>query len=95
MARIAAVVAEHYGDLVHEQRANGVAEESIAESLVETFDAEELAALIVYSATVHLRAALVAPARPGPRARSPRRDRVRRPRRIHGAQRRARLRAPR
>jgi len=58
MARIAAVVAEHYGDLVNKQRANGVDEESIAESLVESFNAEELAALIVYSATVHLRAAL-------------------------------------
>ena len=52
------VVAEHYGDLVNKQRANGVDEESIAESLVESFNAEELAALIVYSATVHLRAAL-------------------------------------
>jgi adenylate cyclase len=58
MARIAAVVAEHYGDAVHEQRARGVDEETIATSLVESFDADELAALIVYSARIHLRAAL-------------------------------------
>jgi len=58
MARIAAVVAEHYGEIVHEQREQGVAEEAIAASLVETFDRDELASLIVYSATVHLRAAL-------------------------------------
>jgi adenylate cyclase len=58
MARIAAVIAEHYGEIVHEQRAQGVAEDAIAASLVETFDPEELASLIVYSATVHLRAAL-------------------------------------
>ncbi|MDQ1468507.1 MAG: adenylate cyclase, partial [Actinomycetota bacterium] len=58
MARIAAVVAEHYGEVVQEQRAHGVDDEAIAASLVETFDTEELASLIVYSATVHLRAAL-------------------------------------
>ena len=58
MARIAAVIAEHYQAIVREQRARGVAEEAIATSLEDTFDPEELAALIVYSATVHLRAAL-------------------------------------
>ena len=58
MARIASVVAEHYGEIVQEQRADGVSEEEIAASLVDTFVPEELAALIVYSATVHLRAAL-------------------------------------
>jgi adenylate cyclase len=58
MARIAAVVAEHYGDAVQEQRARGADEETIATALVESFDADELAALIVYSARIHLRAAL-------------------------------------
>ena len=58
MARIAAVLAEHYGDLVHEQRAQGTDEETIAISLVESFDPDELSALIVYSARLHLRAAL-------------------------------------
>jgi adenylate cyclase len=58
MARIAAVVAEHYGEIVQDQRAQGVEDEAIAASLVATFDTEELAALIVYSATIHLRAAL-------------------------------------
>jgi adenylate cyclase len=58
MARIASVVAEHYGELVQEQRARGIDEEAIAASLVETFDPEELASLILYSAAVHLRAAL-------------------------------------
>jgi adenylate cyclase len=58
MARIAAVIAEHYGELVHEQRAHGVPDDEIAMSLVDTFAPDELAALIVYSATVHLRAAL-------------------------------------
>lgn len=58
MARIAAVIAEHYGEIVQEQRARGVEDEAIAASLVDTFDTEELAALIVYSATIHLRAAL-------------------------------------
>jgi adenylate cyclase len=58
MARIASVVAEHYGEVVQEQRALGIDEETIAASLAETFDPDELAALIVYSATVHLRAAL-------------------------------------
>ncbi|MDQ1480553.1 MAG: adenylate cyclase [Actinomycetota bacterium] len=58
MARIAAVVAEHYAEMVQEQRAGGLEDEDIAASLVETFDAEELASLIVYSAAIHLRAAL-------------------------------------
>jgi adenylate cyclase len=58
MARIAAVLAEHYGDIVHEQRAQGIDEESIAISLVDSFDADELTALIVYSTRLHLRAAL-------------------------------------
>ena len=58
MARIASVIAEHYGELVHEQRAHGVPDDEIAMSLAETFVPDELAALIVYSATVHLRAAL-------------------------------------
>jgi adenylate cyclase len=58
MARIASVVAEHYGDIVLEQRAHGVDDEEIAVALADTFDPEELEGLIVYSATVHLRAAL-------------------------------------
>lgn len=58
MARIASVVAEHYGELVLEERARGVDDEAIAASLADTFDPEELAGLIAYSATVHLRAAL-------------------------------------
>ena len=58
MARIAAVVAEHYGEVVQEQRAHGVPDDEIAVSLTDTFVPDELAALIVYSATVHLRAAL-------------------------------------
>jgi adenylate cyclase len=58
MARIASVVAEHYGEQVLEQRALGVDDEAIATSFADTFDPEELAGLIVYSATVHLRAAL-------------------------------------
>ena len=58
MARIASVVAEHYGELVLEQRALGVVDDAIAASFADTFDPEELAGLIVYSATVHLRAAL-------------------------------------
>jgi adenylate cyclase len=52
------VVAEHYGEEVQDQRALGIDDETIAASLAETFDPDELAALIVYSATVHLRAAL-------------------------------------
>jgi adenylate cyclase len=58
MARIASVIAEHYGEIVHEQRAHGVPDDEIARGLVDTFVPDELAALIVYSATVHLRAAL-------------------------------------
>jgi adenylate cyclase len=58
MARIAAVVAEHYGDVVRELRAAGLDDESVAVALLDRYDAAELAELIVYSAGVHLRAAL-------------------------------------
>jgi adenylate cyclase len=58
MARIAAVLADSLGDVVRELREAGVDDESVATSLVETFDSDELGALILYEARLQLRAAL-------------------------------------
>lgn len=58
MARVAAVVADYLGDVVRELREAGVEDEEVASSLVETFDGDELSALILYEAQLQLRAAL-------------------------------------
>jgi adenylate cyclase len=58
MARVAAVLAEHYGDEVHELRANGVDEETVAQAMIDDFDGDELAALLTYAARLQLRAAV-------------------------------------
>jgi adenylate cyclase len=58
MARLAAVLAESYGDEVRDLRAGGLSDEDAAWTLVGDFDGEELAALLLYSARLQLRAAL-------------------------------------
>ena len=57
MARVAAVLAENYGDTVRALRAEGVDDETIAWWIVEGFAAEELTTLLVYTARLQLRAA--------------------------------------
>jgi adenylate cyclase len=58
MARIAAVLADYFGDLVLDLRSRGLADESVAESLLNTYDGDEVSALILYEARLQLRAAL-------------------------------------
>jgi adenylate cyclase len=58
MARLASVLAESYGDEVRDLRARGLSDEAAASALVDDFDGEELAALLLYSARLQLRAAL-------------------------------------
>jgi len=57
-ARIASVVADDWGDAVREQRAAGVPDETIARGLIERFNGEDLAALLVHVAGLQLRAAV-------------------------------------
>jgi adenylate cyclase len=57
-ARIASVVADDWGDVVREQRAGGVDDETIALGLIERFNGEDLAALLVHVAGLQLRAAV-------------------------------------
>jgi adenylate cyclase len=56
MARVASVLAEYYGDRIRDLREAGVGEEDIAWTIVEEFNGEELAALLVYAAGLQLRA---------------------------------------
>jgi len=58
MSRLAAVLAESYGDDVRDLRAGGLTDEAAASALVDGFDGEELDALLLYSARLQLRAAL-------------------------------------
>jgi adenylate cyclase len=58
MARVAAVLAENYGDTVRDLRAQGVDDETVAWWVVEGFAADELAVLLVYAARLQLRAAV-------------------------------------
>ena len=58
MARVAAVLAESYGDSVRDLRMQGLDDEAIASWLVDDFAADELAALLVYAAQLQLRAAV-------------------------------------
>ena len=48
MARVAAVLAEYYGDEIRDLRAQGLDEETVAWTIVDDFDGDELAALLVY-----------------------------------------------
>jgi adenylate cyclase len=57
-ARIASVVADDLGDIVREQRAGGVDDETIALGLIEQFRGEDLAALLVHVVGLQLRAAV-------------------------------------
>ena len=57
MARVASVLAENYGDTVRDLRAQGVDDETVAWWIVEGFAADELEALLVYTARLQLRAA--------------------------------------
>jgi adenylate cyclase len=58
MARVAAVLAESYGDAVRDLRLEGLDDESIASWLVSDFAADELAELLLYAARLQLRAAV-------------------------------------
>ncbi len=58
MARIASVLAEHFSELVGDLREQGLDDETIAFSLMESFDGENLGQLLVYEARLQLRAAL-------------------------------------
>jgi adenylate cyclase len=58
MARVASVLAEYYGDRIRDLRAEGVDEETIAWTMVEEFNGDELAALLLYAAGLQLRAAV-------------------------------------
>jgi adenylate cyclase len=57
-ARIASVVADDWGDRVRDQRGDGVDDEAIALGLIERFDGEDLAALLVHVVGLQLRAAV-------------------------------------
>ena len=57
MSRVAAVLAENYGDTVRNLRSEGVDDETIAWWIVEGFAADELESLLVYTAGLQLRAA--------------------------------------
>lgn len=56
MARIASVLADHFGDIVRDLRAQRVDDDAIATTLLNTYDGEELSALILYEARLQLRA---------------------------------------
>jgi adenylate cyclase len=58
MTRVAATLAEYYGDEVIELRDRGVADDDAAWTLVDDFDGVELVSLLVYAARLQLRAAL-------------------------------------
>src|SRR3954452_7429721 len=58
MARVAAVIAEAYGDEIRDLRTQGLDDETVAWTMVESFAGDELAALLVYSTQLQLRAAL-------------------------------------
>ena len=57
MARIAAVLAESYGDQIRDLRAEGLDEETVAWTIVDEFAGDELAGLLLYAAGLQLRAA--------------------------------------
>jgi adenylate cyclase len=57
-ARIASVVADDWGDVVRERRADGADDETIALGLIERFRGEDLAALLVHVTGLQLRAAV-------------------------------------
>ena len=58
MSRVAAVLAEYYGDEIRELRAQGLDEETVAATIVDDFNGEELAVLLVYVTRLQLRAAV-------------------------------------
>jgi adenylate cyclase len=58
VARIAAVLAEYYGDEIRDLRATGVDDEVVAWSIIDDFDSEDLAVLLVYATQLQLRAAI-------------------------------------
>jgi adenylate cyclase len=58
MARVAAVLAEYYGDEIRDLRAQGVDDETVARSMIDDFDGDELAALLTYATRLQLRAAV-------------------------------------
>jgi adenylate cyclase len=57
-ARIASVVADDWGDTVRRERASGVDDDAIALGLIERFNGEDLAALLVHVTGLQLRAAV-------------------------------------
>jgi adenylate cyclase len=57
-ARIASVVADDWGDAVRRERAAGVADDVIALRLIEEFNGQDLAALLVHVSGLQLRAAV-------------------------------------
>src|SRR6185437_1326922 len=58
MARVAAVLAESFGDEIHARRGAGVDEETVAWTIVDDFAADELMALLTYVTQLQLRGAL-------------------------------------
>lgn len=58
MARVGAVLADYFGDVVRVLRERGVDDEAIANALVNTYDSDELSELLLYEARLQLRAAL-------------------------------------
>ena len=58
MARVAAVLAESYGDEIRDLREAGNDDEAVAARIIDDFARDELAALLVYAAQLQLRAAL-------------------------------------
>ena len=57
MSRVASLLADYYGDEVRDLRARGLSDEAAAYAIVEDFDGDELAALVVHAARLQLRAA--------------------------------------
>jgi adenylate cyclase len=57
-ARIATVVAEHYGDTVRARRDRGVDDETVARDLIDQFNGEDLGFLLLHVTGLQLRAAL-------------------------------------
>ncbi|MGO9874505.1 MAG: adenylate/guanylate cyclase domain-containing protein [Acidimicrobiia bacterium] len=58
MSRVASVLAEYYGNEVRDLREQGFTDEAAACAVIDDFDGDELAALVVHAARLQLRAAL-------------------------------------
>ncbi len=58
MSRVAAVLAEYYGNEVRDLREQGFTDEAAACAVVDDFDGDELVTLVVHAARLQLRAAL-------------------------------------